>query len=594
MHPYLILVAASCLVCAVCAGCVFANDPHRRTNQLAGLLLLSVSLWAMCEVFWNLAADPEAALRRVRLAATGWAFIGPVFLHLVVAGFRPTHRSLRRLLPALYVAAFAALVLTLTTDWMISGVVRTSWGWGYQLGTGFLVFYVLTMCVVCLGARLMLRDFRDHRSPAERRQGPWIALGIAFPLLGPALTDVVLPLFDVQVPRLGTTSFALMGLTAVWTLLRFGYSFIAPGTFANEILATLQDGVALIKADRISLTNEGLARLSGFSTERLSEISIGSLLVGDGLVGDGPTRLPAAIHAPVEERECQLLHASGDRIPVSITSSALRDRHGYPIGTVLVIRDLREVADLRSRLVMSARLAAVGELAAGIAHEINNPLAFVRANLSQLQGHWKMLQSQLDPASGDDRLVEVLTDGREMIEESLEGVNRAAEIVRGVQGFSHCGHGAREAADLNQLLDSVLRMASTQLRERSRVESHYSDLPPILCAPQELKQVFLNLILNAGHAIEEKGLIRVQTERIAEAVMISVEDDGCGISPEVLDRIFDPFFTTKRVGDGTGLGLGIVYQIVRSHGGEIRVDSRPGAGTCFRVILPLDGTRRVY
>ncbi len=592
MHPYLILVAGSCLICAICAGCIFANDPNRRPNQLAGLVLLSASFWAMCEIFWNLATDPAVALWRVRLAAVGWAFIGPLVFHLVVSGFRPGDRSLRRVLPLLYGISALALLLTTTTDWMIPEVVRTRWGWGYELGSAFLGFYLLTMCEVGASALIMLRDFRDSRSPAERRQGPWIVLGITLPLLISAMTDVALPLIGIQVPRLGTTSFAMMGLVAIGTLLRFGYSFMTPGRFAHEILATLPDGVALIKGHRISSTNEGLARLSGHSVEELSGMSIGTLLIDDPLALHGAT--PEQTTASIEERECQLTHAAGGQIPVSISASALGDRQGFPIGTVLVVRDLREVADLRSRLVMSGRLAAVGELAAGIAHEINNPLAFVRTNLSQLQGHWKTIASQLDGIDDDEQLADVLTDGREMIEESLEGVNRAAEIVRGVQGFSHQGGGTREAADLNLLLDSVIRMASTQFRDRARVESHYADLPPIHCAPQELKQVFLNLILNAGHAIGDSGLIRVQTEREGDAVAVSVEDDGCGIAPEVLDRIFDPFFTTKPVGDGTGLGLGIAYQIVRSHGGEIRVDSRPGVGACFRVVLPIDGKGRAH
>jgi PAS domain S-box-containing protein len=596
MHPYLILIAGSCLICAICAGCVIANDPRRRPNQLAGLVLLSASFWAMCEIFWNLAVDPDIALWRMRLAALGWAFIGPLFFHLVVSGFRPGDRSLRRILPLLYGISAAAVLLTMTTDWMIPGVVSTRWGWGYQLGPGFFGFYLLTQCEVGASALIVVRDFRDHRSPAERRQGPWIALGMALPLMISTMTDVVFPWFGIQVPRLGTTSFAMMGLVAVWTLFRFGYSFMTPGTFAHEILATLPDGVALIKEHRIGSTNEGLVRLSGYSAEELSGMSIETLLIDDRLAPHRAAldQTRASIDAPIEERECQLAHAAGGQIPVSISASALGDRQGFPIGTVLVIRDLREVADLRSRLVMSGRLAAVGELAAGIAHEINNPLAFVRTNLSQLQGHWKTIGSQLDGIDDDEQLAEVLTDGREMIEESLEGVNRAAEIVRGVQGFSHQGGGTREAADLHLLLDSVIRMAATQFRDRARVESHYADLPPIYCAPQELKQVFLNLILNAGHAVGDSGLIRLQTEREGDAVAISVEDDGCGIAPEVLDRIFDPFFTTKPVGDGTGLGLGIAYQIVRSHGGEIRVDSRPGVGACFRVVLPLDGKGRAH
>jgi signal transduction histidine kinase len=281
-----------------------------------------------------------------------------------------------------------------------------------------------------------------------------------------------------------------------------------------------------------------------------------------------------------------LTRADSQRIPVSVASSDLRDRQGYLLGRVLVVRDLRDVAQLRSRLIMSARLAAVGELAAGIAHEINNPIAFVRSNLSQLASHWKTVKSEFEAAGRAGAQRDLLTEGEELIEESVEGVDRAAEIVRGVKGFSHAGQQVREPTDLNPLLEDVLRMAAAQLRGRATVERTYVELPPVSCVPQELKQVFLNLIVNAGQAIGDGGTIRIATEARGGFVTVRVEDDGCGIAPENLERIFDPFFTTKRVGEGTGLGLGIAYHIVRSHGGEIRVESEPGRGSRFRVRFP--------
>jgi len=157
-----------------------------------------------------------------------------------------------------------------------------------------------------------------------------------------------------------------------------------------------------------------------------------------------------------------------------------------------------------------------------------------------------------------------------------------------VRGFAHAGSASRESTDLRPLLEDVLHVASAQLRSRVNVLREYDDaLPRVVCAPQQLRQVFLNLIVNAAQAVEAGGTILVATRPDRDHVIVSVADDGCGIAPDLIDRIFDPFFTTKPIGVGTGLGLGIAHQIVSSHGGEIQVESTPGNGTVFRVRLPV-------
>jgi signal transduction histidine kinase len=259
---------------------------------------------------------------------------------------------------------------------------------------------------------------------------------------------------------------------------------------------------------------------------------------------------------------------------------------------VLVVRDLREVAALRQRLVISGRLAAVGELAAGIAHEINNPIAYVRSNLGVLHRHWQAVAGRLEKAAPpggalvEEELRRLLAEGEELFEESLDGVDRVARIVRDVKSVSHVGAKERELADLNGLLERVLRVAAPQLRGRTRVETHLAELPPVSCAPQEIEQVFLNLVLNAHQAMASGGRLRIATAQERGEVAVYVEDEGPGIRPEHLPRIFDPFFTTKPQGEGTGLGLSISYQIVRQHGGEITVASEPPHGTTFCVRLP--------
>jgi signal transduction histidine kinase len=264
----------------------------------------------------------------------------------------------------------------------------------------------------------------------------------------------------------------------------------------------------------------------------------------------------------------------------------MMDNDENMIGVVVILSDQREVVGLRNRVITSGRLAAVGQLAAGIAHEINNPLAFVRSNLAWLQGQWDRFSSELVKLELSDELIGETDDWKDLLSESLEGVDRAVTIVRDVKEFSHAGTGAREPTDLNDLLEKVLRMARSEIGLGTDVVCDFSTLPLVSCQPQRIKQLFLNLIVNAAHAIEDEGRITLRTQVDGEQVVVLIEDDGCGIPEEEIERIFDPFFTTKDVGVGTGLGLTISHEIARAHDGDIRAERGPEGGSIFRVDLP--------
>jgi signal transduction histidine kinase len=574
MNPYLMMVACSCVVSAVCAGYVLARGARPPETWLSTCILAGSSYWAMCEVAAGMSADAETALWWLRASSVGWMFIGPLVVHMLIR-VHQLSTPLRYWLPVAYAASAGFLVLTFSTDTIMERPVRTSWGWTFQPGTLHPLYYATLMACV-LGALTLLRAI-VRAGPRQNvpRQSPLVTAALFIPSTLASITDVFLPWAGIHVPRLGATSFALLGLAAVSVDRRRGHSLLSPETFAEGILSSLNQGVALLHRDgRIRAANEGLARLAKRSRAELETLSVHEVLVS-GFQDPGQE---------MEENEAELATASGGRIPVAVTSRAMRDKQGQLVGLVVSVHDLREVETLRSGLVTSARLAAVGQLAAGIAHEINNPLAFVRSNLNQLHDHWKAVREELKDLPR--HTLERVAETRELIEESLEGVDRAAEIVRGVKSFSHADSSFRQDADLNALLDEVVVMATPQLRGRVTVERCYSDLPAIHAAPQQLKQVFLNMVVNGAQAAGDGGHLRIATHLRGAWVSVEIEDDGEGIAPEIRSRIFEPFFTTKAVGEGTGLGLAIAYEIVRSHGGKIEVDSQPGQGSCFRVRLP--------
>lgn len=259
------------------------------------------------------------------------------------------------------------------------------------------------------------------------------------------------------------------------------------------------------------------------------------------------------------------------------------------------------------QLLQSEKMASLGQLAAGVAHEINNPVGFVSSNLRTLQNYLRDLfrvaavceEAAIKARAPEDfaRIQAVKdevdfdylrTDVVHLVEESVGGLARVKKIVQDLKDFSRPGEVEWQFADLRQGLDSTLNIVAHEIKYKCAVRKDYGDMPPIRCLPAELNQVFLNLLTNAAQAIPDKGEIVIRTGRDGDEVFVAVGDNGQGIAPEHLGRIFDPFYTTKPVGEGTGLGLSLSYAIVQKHGGRIEVDSTPGQGTTFTVRLPIE------
>jgi CheY-like chemotaxis protein/two-component sensor histidine kinase len=241
-------------------------------------------------------------------------------------------------------------------------------------------------------------------------------------------------------------------------------------------------------------------------------------------------------------------------------------------------------------MAMADRMLTVGTLAAGVAHEINNPLAYIATNIDVLSAELPVLLEHGRPRLTSD-------DFRRLVGDVREGVTRVSTIVRDLLALSRQGDETHEPVDVVAVLALSIKMAHNELRHRARVvQSYGAEVPLVAGDASKLGQVFLNLLLNAAHAIAEGGVdrneVRVRARASEGGVVVEIEDTGSGISPQVMPRIFDPFFTTKARGVGTGLGLSISHQIVRSMGGEITAESTVGRGSTFRVTLPAATVQR--
>lgn len=265
--------------------------------------------------------------------------------------------------------------------------------------------------------------------------------------------------------------------------------------------------------------------------------------------------------------------------------------------------------EVQRQLLQADRLSTIGQLAAGVAHEINNPIGYVQSNLVTLTDYVNSMFLLI--SAQDSALRQVRTEApalfaqadniRQQIDfdflakdlptllaESQEGISRVRKIIQDLREFSRAGHlESWTLADLHAGIDSTLNIVWNDLKYKVELVKHYGDIPPVECLPSQLNQVFMNILVNAGHAIEQRGQITVATHMQGDFVYVEISDTGKGIAPENLARVFEPFFTTKAVGKGTGLGLSISYGIVRKHGGEIDVRSEVGQGTMFVIKLPI-------
>jgi two-component system NtrC family sensor kinase len=272
-----------------------------------------------------------------------------------------------------------------------------------------------------------------------------------------------------------------------------------------------------------------------------------------------------------------------------------------------------ELKEAQLQIFQQEKMASVGQLAAGVAHEINNPMGFISSNLTTLNKYIDRLaefigagDQVLQACSCDaaaDRLKEerkrlkidhIMGDAHQLILESQDGAGRVRRIVQDLKNFSRVDQVAQELINLNEALETTINIAWNEIKYVATLNREFGDIPELLCFPQQLNQVFLNLLVNAGHAMEAtQGSITIRTWCDTEDIFVSIADTGCGIPIEIQQRIFEPFFTTKEVGKGTGLGLSISYDIIRKHGGEMTVKSEAGRGTTFTVRLPVAGTTGV-
>jgi two-component system NtrC family sensor kinase len=295
-----------------------------------------------------------------------------------------------------------------------------------------------------------------------------------------------------------------------------------------------------------------------------------------------------------------LISAFNDMIRnVSVTRRALESK----------LEELRkantEIRNTQTTLVQSAKMISLGQIVAGVAHELNNPVAFIYSNMHHLSTYIEKVKRIITEyrgvrdglSQGEKERIEalekeldidfIITDMSELTNSCLDGANRTKDIVTGLRTFSRMDESVFKYTDLHEGIKSTVRLLNTEFKNRIIVHQEFGEIPEVECSPTQINQVFMNLLANAAQAIVGRGNIWIRTRAVGDSVEVQIEDSGTGMSPETVSQIFDPFFTTKKVGEGTGLGLSIAYGLIQKHNGKIDVKSQVGKGTVFTVVIPM-------
>lgn len=584
VFDYALIPLAAVLASAAFGAVSIAWDSDRRATRSMGALFLCTGGWGLLDLAMLLETDPERALAWMRWSHVAPLMVGPSVLWLVAESLPQVRDRLARQARVGAVVCLAVAVALALTPGAIESVAPSAFGgwrpvWGWPSILAMPLGIVLPVHAVITASRARAREGHRRRDRARAwglRTGVAFSIGLALP------TELLLPLAGIEAPRLGAVGVTLAAAFVWLSVLHDSDELlVTPRGVARALLARLQDGVALVQTNGVVLSsNVRFAELMGRSGESLVGFSLDRLI-------DAPLE---RIRGGVENREARLYVAGGGAIPVSLSSSVARSRSGAAIGIVLVVRDLREVDALRGQLLGSGRLAAIGELAAGIAHEVNNPVAFIRSDLNLLMDRLTELRGELGRGHDPEHALRLLDRTRGRVAAALSGTERVAQVVVDVREFAHVGGPGQGGSDVATVVDGAMRLARLQRRDEVRLERLGDGAGERIPCGQELKQILLALLRTLADHCEKDGVVQTRIALEARALTLSIEAGPITGPVGALTRRFEAMGEPGFERFDGDLGLVIAGELVERLGGRFEVGP-PGFGRVrLRLSVPRDGS----
>lgn len=591
MHPAFVQASGTLAVAAVLSAYVATRRGAFPERRLLLGLLLGLAVWSAGSLVALSAPTPGGVAAGIAVGFAGVSVLAPLWWLLAAQQARlPIVVRHLRAAAVLALLPSALAVLALLTNpahrlFLRGDLVMDATPRAIVEASGPLFWAFAAWSQLCGfgGALLLLASARRMRSLRRRRPALLLSAAAMLPLLASALfLGDLLP--TAQDPTPATLAFSLTLVTVA--IFRFG---LLDGTLPiarRDVIEHLPDGLLVADAEGVVLdSNPAASHLLGRSD--LAGRTLLEALLSGAWDADA-ARLDEAL-ACVEsdpEPRVTVLHAADGRW-IEMRTRVVRGKNGESTGQYVLLHDRTDQRRYERFVHQSQKLETVGGMVAGIAHEVNNPLAYVRSNLHVLRRLAGVVGRRLEAFAPEER--EDLDEMLAITEETLDGVERIGRIVDGLRRFSRADGDEALPVDLNAVARHAIRLAELHSNREVIVTARLAEaLPLVKGSSDRLGQVILNLLMNAKHALAGRPFGRISVETVAQrgGVELHVSDNGPGIPEEIQERVFDPFFTTKGPDEGTGLGLSIAFDIVREHGGSIEISSRPGEGARFAVRLP--------
>jgi PAS domain S-box-containing protein len=588
MNPFALLSLLSCAVVFILGSFIFLRDTRKPLNRIFMALCASLAFWSFTEFGYRQADSFETAYFWLKLSNLSF-IVAPVLLHFVLVFTEESKLFKTRLTYVfMYSPALIIILVSLTTNMIGGEPVEEYWGWIYTIPEDSLIYsisYAWAYGMGILSIYLCLLYYLRESDYKKKQQAKYIFFGFLIVLATGLITEWLLPIMQIRIPESATTAFTVACACAGYAMWKYKLFAITPATAAEGIISTMPDSLILVDPEqRIILTNQATLKMLGYEESELIGQTLGIVFTEK----DKGKNLPEGIEAEgstetsIVRGETRFKTKFGGSIPILLSKAVMKDRDGKTQGTIYIGRDVTELKlaeeekqRMEERLHMAGRLAAVGELSAGVAHELNNPLAAIQAFAQFLAS-----RRDLDETVKGD------------VETIYREAQRASRITGNLLSFARRNDPQKRLISIDEVLERSVELHAYRMKA-SNIEIVMElarNLPLTMADAHQMQQVFVNIIRNAEQAMTEAhggGRLCVKTQRTEEVIQITITDNGPGIPEHYMQSIFDPFFTTKEVGKGTGLGLSICYGIVEGHGGHIYARSNAGEGATFVVEIPI-------